>query len=229
MLLRQKEVVMSMSGRAVYIADVQANGQPVFITDIQANGQPVYITDVRANGQPVYITDIRANGQAVFMSGCFPASELVHTCPDSYVPIGSLKTGDKIFSWDLERKRAQYTAVIKIHKYVINEIMCFNNNMWVSASHPLMVIEKAETGILMQKWKAAFDVNVGDYLVGSGGKLIAVKTKNRHWYNAGTEVLNLSTDSGAPFLAGNCVVRAENASDSLEWADTPVTQKLLAA
>ncbi|MDR0313262.1 MAG: hypothetical protein LBI14_06670 [Treponema sp.] len=225
----KRSLFISSYGKAVYMTNVHANGQPVYITDVQANGQPVYVTNVEANGQPVYITDVQANGQPVYMSGCFPASELVNIRPDEYVPIGSLKTGDKIGSWDLERKKMQYTSVTGIHKYIVNDIICFNNAMRVSASHPLMVVEQAENGIFMPIWKVAFDVNVGDCMVGVDGKLIAVKIKGKHWYNSGVEVLNLSTDCGAPFLVGNCVVRAENAQDSIEWANTPVTQKLLAA
>jgi hypothetical protein len=164
----------------------------------------------------------------IYQTGCFPKSEPVYTHSGMYVPIGLLKIGDKISSWDVERQKTQYTGVTGIHKYIVNDIMCFNNVMRVSSSHPLMVVEINRDGILIPKWKVAFDINVGDYVVGSGGKLIVVKTKSRHWYNAGTEVLNLSTDSGVPFLVGNCVVRAENAQDSIEWADTPVTQKLVA-
>jgi hypothetical protein len=162
------------------------------------------------------------------MTGCFPESEFVHTCSDECVPIGSLKIGDKISSWDVEKKKMQYTAVTGIHKYTVNDIMCFNNAIRVSSSHPLLVIESNENGILMPKWKVAFDVNVGDCVVGACGKLIAVKIKNRHWYNDGIEVLNLSTDSGAPFLVRNCIVRAENAKDGVGWAETPLTQKLAA-
>jgi len=166
--------------------------------------------------------------QHIYMTGCFPDSEPVHTSSDAYVPIGSLKVGNKICSWDMEKKKAQYTIVTGIHKYTVNDIMCFNNTMRVSSSHPLLIVESDENGMLMPKWKVAFDVNVGDCVVGYGGKLISVKTKTRHWYNAGTEVLNLSTDNGVPFLAGNCVVRAENAQADIEWADTPLTQKLAA-
>jgi hypothetical protein len=165
--------------------------------------------------------------QKIYMSGCFPETELVHTCSDSYVPIGSLKTGDKIMSWDVERKKLKYTAVTEIHRYTVNDIFCFNNSMRVSSTHPLMVVE-SNNGIFKPKWKVAFDIKVGDCLIGADGKLITVMKKNRHWYNSGTEVLNLSTDSGVPFLVDNCVVRAENAQDSIEWADTPVTQKLAA-
>jgi hypothetical protein len=166
--------------------------------------------------------------QLIYMTGCFPKSELVHTYSDAYVPIGSLKVGDKINSWDMEQKKIQYTTVTKIHKYTVNDIMCLNNVMRVSSSHPLMVVENGEDGILMPKWKVAFDVNVGDCVVGAGGKIIVLKTKSRHWYKAGIEVLNLSTDSGVPFLVGNYVVRAENAQDDIEWADAPLTQKLAA-
>jgi len=35
-----------------------------------------------------------------------------------------------------------------------------------------------------------------------------------------------STENGVPFMVGNCVVRAENATDNIEWADAPITQKL---
>ncbi|MDR2727848.1 MAG: hypothetical protein LBB56_01860, partial [Chitinispirillales bacterium] len=79
------------------------------------------------------------------------------------------------------------------------------------------------------KWKVAFDVNVGCRVVGTDGKFITIMSKTRHWYDDGIEVLNLSTDCGAPFMVGGCVVRAENAIDNIELADTHVTQKLLAA
>ena len=165
--------------------------------------------------------------QHIYMSGCFPETELVHTCSDAYVPIGSLKAGNKISSWDADRKKLQYTAVRCIHKYTVNDLFCFNNSMQVSSTHPLMVVESRD-GMFAPKWKVAFDVKVGDYVVGADGKLIAVKTKSRHWYNTGREVLNLSTDNGDPFLAGNCVVSAENAQDRIEWANTPLTKKLAA-
>jgi len=162
------------------------------------------------------------------MSGCFPETELVHTCSDSRTPIGSLKVGDKIDSWDVEQEKTRYTAVTGIHKYTVNDIMRFNNVVRVSSSHPLLVVEGGKRGVFVPKWKVAYDVNIGDWIVGTDGKLTAIRTKSRHWYSAGIEVLNLSTDSGVPFLVGNCVVRAENAQDDLEWIGTPVTQKLIA-
>jgi hypothetical protein len=178
----------------------------------------------------VYRTNYEYNPgvQKIYMTGCFPETELVYTCSDAYVPIGSLKIGDKISSWDLEKKKMQYTAVTKIHRYAVNDIICFNNAMRVSSSHPLMVVESGKNGILIPKWKVAFDIKVGDNVVGINGQLVAIKTKIRHWHDASKEVLNLSTDSGVPFLVGNCVVRAENAHDGIEWADAPLTQKLVA-
>jgi|GEM_PF-6183063 len=167
--------------------------------------------------------------QWVCVAGCFPKSELVHTNPDTYVPIGSLNVGDKIFSWDEEYRKPQYTAITKIHKYKVYGITCFNNNMWVSLCHPLMVIENKEKNILIPKWKIAHEINVGDYLIGTNGKYIPVKSKIHREYPLGTEVLSLSTDSGLPFMVGDCVVRAENAQDSIILANTPITQKLFAA
>ncbi|MDR3001917.1 MAG: hypothetical protein LBU89_11710 [Fibromonadaceae bacterium] len=164
----------------------------------------------------------------IYMTGCFPKSELVHTHSEAYSPIGSLKIGDKISSWDVGRKKLQYTAVTGIHKYTVNDIMYFNNTMLVSATHPLMVAESSEGDLYVPKWKVAFDVKIGDRLIGTAGKLIEVKTKSRHWYDFGIEVLNLSTDCGAPFLVGGFVVRAENAKDNIELADAPLTQKIVA-
>ena len=161
----------------------------------------------------------------VYLPGCFPKSELVHTTFDACVPIGSLKMGDKISFWDVERQKKQYTAVTEIHKYTVMDLICFNNAMRVSSTHPLMVMDHGEHGIITPKWKVAFDVNIGDYVIGSDGKWFTIKSKSRHWYDTGIEVLSLSTDNGVPFMVGNCVVRAENATDNLEWADAPTTQK----
>ena len=166
---------------------------------------------------------------AVYFTGCFPKSELVHTKADACVPIGSLKVGNKIGSWDVERKKPQDTAVTAIHKYTVNDIVCFNNAMRVSSSHPLMVMEREVNGIVTPKWKVAFDVRVGDCVVGADGKWFTIKSKSRHWHDAGIEVLNLSTENGVPFMVGKCVVRAENATDNIEWADAPITQKLWVA
>jgi len=167
--------------------------------------------------------------QLIYMTGCFPKSELVQTCFDEWVPIGSLKIGDRISSFDLEKNKNRFTAITGIHKYSVNDIICLNNTIQVSSSHPFMIIEKDEKGNFTPKWKVAFDVIIGDYIFGSDGKLTVVKTKNRKWYpEIGIEVLNLSTDSGVPFLVGNFVVRAENAKDTIEWAKTPLTQKLAA-
>ena len=226
---------MSSSGTPVFRSNYEHNPGVVtaWISNYPNNPgvMAVYSTTYEHNPgvMKIYMTTYEHNPgvQKIYMSGCFPENELIHTCSDAYVPIGSLKVGDKISSWDVERKKLQCTAVTGIHKYTVNDIFCFNNSMRVSSTHPLMVVEY-ENGIHTPKWKVAFDVNVGDCVVGAGGKLVAIKSKKRHWYNTGTEVLNLSTDSGDTFLAGNCVVRAENAQDNIEWADAPVTQKFAA-
>ena len=226
---------MSSSGTPVFKSDYPYNPGVVtaWISSYPNNSgvMTVYITPYEHNSgvMKIHITQYEHNSgvQKIYMSGCFPETELVHTCSDACVPIGSLKVGDKISTWDVERKKLQHTAVTGIHRYTVNDIFCFNNSMQVSSTHPLMVVE-SKNDILMPKWKVAFDVKVGDSMVGADGKLIAVTTKSRHWYSTGTEVLNLSTDNGAPFLVGNCVVRAENAQDHIVWADTPLTQKLAA-
>jgi len=208
-------------------------GSPARVMAVTGNyGSPMQGMKVTGNYgydmQAMLVTGNYGYDMQMMFVGCFPKSELVHTSPYNCVPIGTLKIGDKISSWDVEQKKAQCTAVTEIHKYTVMEIICFNNAMRVSFSHPLMVMEIGKNGVFTPKWKAALDVNVGDCVVGADGKLITIKTKSNHWYDAGMEVLNLSTDSGVPFLVGNCVVKAENARDNVEWADTPITQKLIA-
>ncbi|WP_461256745.1 Hint domain-containing protein [Treponema sp. R80B11-R83G3] len=100
------------------------------------------------------------NAKCVYYVGCFPASELVFIDSDLYVPIGSLKIRDKICSWEAEHGRTKYIAVSKIHKYIVNEIICINNIVKVSSSHPLMVMERNKNGISIPKWKVAFEVKV---------------------------------------------------------------------
>ena len=170
---------------------------------------------------------IESLGEPVYRSGCFPKSELIQTTFDAYVPIGSLKVGNKISSWDVERQKKQFSAVTEIHNYTVMDLIHFNNDTRVTSCHPLLVMESGENGLFTPKWKVAYDVNVGDCVVGIGGKLITIKSKSKHWFDAGIEVLNLSTDCGTPFFAGNFAVRADNAHDNLEWADAPITQKLL--
>jgi len=165
---------------------------------------------------------------SVFIAGCFPKSELVHITSDVRVPIGSLKVGDKISSWDIINNKLQYTEITKIHKYTVMDIICFNGSMRVSSSHPVMIMERELNGTIVTKWKAAFDIKVGDCVVGDGGKIINIYSRNYNWYDDGIEVLNLSTDVGVPFVVGNFVVRANNAKDNIVWADTLVTQKLIA-
>ena len=180
--------------------------------------------------QNVYqVSSINTYGaQNVFFVGCFPGSELVSMDYDTNIPISLLSVGDRIISWKAESKKTQYTTITDIHKYIVNEIIYFNNSIRCSSSHPIMVIEHKKSGIYIPKWKVAFDINIGDYIIGIGGKYIKVKTKSNQWYNEGIEVFNLSTEEGAPFLVGSCVVRAENSKDCIEWADTPVTKKLSA-
>jgi len=216
------------SGMDVIIRQPGWSGMDVIVRSAGWSGVDVVIREPGWSGQDVIIRQPGWSGTDVVVRGCFPMSELVNICPDAYIPIASLKIGDKISSWDEERKKLQYTAITKIHKYKVFEIMCFNNILQVSSTHPLMVAERDETGIIIVKWKVAFDIKVGDCVVGAGGKLIPVKTRSRHWYNAGIEVLNLSTDSGVPFIVRNCVVRAENAQGGIKWADTPVTKRLAA-
>jgi hypothetical protein len=167
--------------------------------------------------------------QYVVYSGCFPKTELVHTDFDNRTPIGAIKVGDKICSWDTVRNKPYRTAVIAIKEYTVNEIVCFNKTVCVSFSHPLMVMEKTENGLLVPKWEVAYDVNVGDCIVGSDGKCITIKSKSVHWHENGIDVLSLLTDCGTPYMVGGFVVRAENAIDDIAWAETPTTQKLLVA
>jgi hypothetical protein len=190
---------------------------------------PVWDAGPITSAKPVWNAGPITSAIPVWFAGCFPKSELIQTDSNIFISIGSLKVGNKIISWDAEQQKVQYTAVTGIHKYTVTEIMCFNNDMWVSSSHPLMVMESTKKGILMPKWKVAFDVNVGDCLIGLSGKLINIKSKRHYRYASRTEVLNLSTDSGVPFIVGNYVVRAENAIDNIEWADTPMTTKLIVA
>lgn len=167
--------------------------------------------------------------QVMFVS-CFPKSELVHTASNERTPIGALRIGDRVCSWDAERKKANYTEVTRVHENVVNEVMCFNNVMRVSLNHPMMVMERSETGIFNAKWKASHDVSVGDYLVGADGRSIAVKSKKSQWFNDGIEVVNLSTADGLPFVVGNYVVRADNyIADGIAWADAPMSQKIAKA
>jgi hypothetical protein len=91
-----------------------------------------------------------------------------------------------------------------------------------------MVIEGTANFLRIPKWKVAFDVNIGDCIVGTDGKYIIIRSKSRYWYDKGIDVLNISTDNGVPFIAGGCVVRANNAKDDIEWANTPITKKLVA-
>jgi hypothetical protein len=190
------------------------------------HGSPVYEVG-SGYGMQVYETG-SGYGTPVWRAGCFPATELVNTSLDSFVPIGALEIGSRVISYDVENGKELPTAVTGIHDYTVNEIICFNGNLRVSSSHPLMVTENVN-GVLISKWKVAFDVKIGDCIVASNGKRVLVKTRDYRWYDRGIKVLNLSTDNGQPFVVKNCVVRAENAADNTEWADTPVTKKLLVA
>jgi len=168
-------------------------------------------------------------GDLVSISGCFPKSELVQTGQNERIPIGFIKTGDKLASWDVEKNKFVYTAVTKIHQHKVHEIIRLNGTMRVSSCHPLLVAENTNSGLLNLKWKAAFDISVGDCLVANDGKCTVIKSKTTHWYQDGIDVLNLSTDCGLPFAVGGFVARADNAIDNINWADTLVTKKLLSA
>jgi len=216
----------SFGAQAISLGDSSFGAQAVYWGDPSFGAQAVSMGDSSFGAQSVYLGDSSFGAKAVYLGGCFPKSEFVYTSPDTYVPIGSLKVGDKISSWDTECKKMKYTAVTKIHKYIVMDIICFNNVMQVSFTHPLMVIEK--NGIPIPKWKVAYDVRIGDCVIGVDGKLSIVKSKKKYRYDSGINVLNLSTDSGTPFFVGNFAVRADNAQDNIEWADTPITQTLIA-
>ena len=112
---------------------------------------------------------------------------------------------------------------------MVMDIFTINGSIRVSGSHPIMVMEREENGVLIPKWKVVVDISIGDCLVGHDGRLVAVKTINKQWYDDGMEVLNLSTDCGVPFIVGNCIVRADNAMDDVKLVNAPATQKLLVA
>ena len=227
---------MSSSGTPVFESNYEFNPGVVkaWISSYPNNPGVITVWTSNYENNPgvmkIFMTTYEHNPgvQKIYMSGCFPEFEFVNTNSDEYAPIGSLNIGDKICSWDTEKKKKQYTSVTKIHKYTVNDIFSINNSMQVSSTHPLMIIEKDKNDMLIPVWKVAYDVKFGDLMVGSDGKLITVKTKSRHCNNEGIEVINLSTENGDPFSVGNSIVRAENAHDHMEWSNTPLTQKLFA-
>jgi len=161
--------------------------------------------------------------QQVRIASCFPPSALIQRNVDECVPIGAIAVGDKICSWNIERKKAEFTTVVEIHRLKAFDLNCFNNSLIVSPSHPLMVLEYDDDCQLnVPKWKLALDVNVGDFILGFKGIPIVVKSKNYRWVGNGTEVINLSTDTGIPFVVADCVVRAQNAADYIEWVKTKI-------
>jgi len=218
-------VTPSYSGHITAVVEVTPSYSGHITAAVEVT--PSYSGDITAIVEvtPSYSGDITP----IVYVGCFPKTELVYTSVDKYVPIGSIKLGDKLGFWDITQKKTKLTEVTAIHQYKVKEIICLNKAMLVSFSHPLLVVECDENGIFMPKWKVAYDVNVGDCVVGAGGKCITIKSKSNHYYKEGIEVLNFSTDCGLPFIVGGCVVRAENATDSITWADAPITQKLLVA
>ena len=203
-------------------------GTPICWAGYNGNARPVCKTGYNGNATPVCEAGYNSNATPVCLTGCFPSKELIWIKPDEYIHIGSVKKGDKILSWDTINKKPLFTEVTNIHKYSVNEIMLFNNALQVSSSHPILTVEKLFCGeILVQKWKPSINVNVGEYIVGLDGQLVEIKTKSRHWYEKGMDVLNLSTDNELPFLVANCVVRAENATDMVEWHNGMVSERLV--
>lgn len=162
-------------------------------------------------------------------SNCFPESELVNTVGNKYSTIASLKIGDKITSWNEELKKEHYTTVTGVYKYGVNEIMCLNGKITSSSTHPFLVMERNENGLLITKWKCAFDIKVGEFLVGASGDLTEVKTSTYTWYDKTVDVFNITTENGAPYMVRDCVVKSEHSKDNIEYSKARVTQKLIGA
>lgn len=202
-------------------------GTPVFVAGPNTADMCVYEAGPNTAQQTLFQAGPNTGRYTIFIAGCFLKSELVQINSDTYIPIGLLKMGDRISSWDIEYRKAKCTSVTEIHKYRVMQIVCFNNSLQVSSSHPIMVMENEERGVFIPKWKVAYDVNIGDQIVGTDGKFITIRSNSTHWYNGGIEVINLSTDNGVPFSVRNCIVRAENAKNRIDWANTPITQKLI--
>ena len=218
-------------GSPIYWGTAYAdNARPVYIGTAYAdNAQPVYEGTAYAHGaEPVYQGTAYAHGaSAIYMSTCFPLSALVHVDFDEYVPIASLKIGDKICSWDTERKSRIFTMVTNIHLNKGYEVSIFNDTLVVSPTHPLMVLDYDSEGTIhIPKWKLARDVNLGDFILRCDGISIAVQSKKYKWFNSSIEVLNLDTENGTPFIVDSFIARANNASDDMEWTTTKFPQAI---
>jgi len=200
--------------------------KPVLLQQPGFGATPIIMQQPGFGAEPIIFQQPGFGAEPVILQGCFPKTELVNSNSNKKIPIGSLCAGDIICSWDVIHNKIQETVVTGIHEYKVSEIICFNNVMRVSATHPLMVMETGKYGTLTPKWKIAFDICIGDFVVGINGRLININSKSSNWYDACTDVLNLSTDNGVPFLVSNCVVRAENAKDNFEWANSPGTKEL---
>jgi len=230
MLINTKgEIFMVQGSMPIYKAASVSGSIPIFNSAMAPGARAVYEYAMAQGSQAVYEYAMAPNSQAVYYAACFPKSELVHISQKESIPIGALKVGDKLISWDAECEKTLYTAVTEIHEYKVYDIFCINGNLKVSCSHPFMVMEISENGLLTPTWKISYDLKVGDIVVGSNGTLTTVDSKSRHWYTDGIKVLNLSTDCGAPFMVGGCVVKADNTIDKIKLSDAEMTQELLIA
>lgn len=211
-----KEIYLSSTGGYVYGATA------VYNTGYSDNNaQEVYRS---STGGAVY------GAMEVYYVGCFPKSELVQVGGRSYRLIGSIKAGDKIRSWDARRdtnaRKTEFTKVTAVKTYLVNEMICINHSLRISPTHPVLARDARAQEAERYIWKTAYDICIGDALIDEAGKLITVKSKTAQWHDAGIEVLNLETEGGAAFAVRDIIVRAENASDSLMWMDTPLSRRL---
>jgi|GEM_PF-4841110 len=205
-------------------------GTPVAVGSFNY-GSPTPVIETgwyRGSPMGIYETGFDYARMIIAFTGCFPKTELIATRNKGYVPIGDIQKGEFVQTFNPTTKCNEYTKVTQIHTYRVNEIVLLNESLQISASHPVLVLEReSQNELEVQKWKVAMDILVGDSVFAGNGKLIDIHSKEVIWHESRIEVLNISTENKLPFIMQTFVVRSENAVDNIITSDSHLTKRLL--
>ncbi len=181
---------------------VASNKSQNFFTEYYINRADVgfkIFVDAYVGGQKVLSNEISK-------AYCFVAGTKVLT-ENGYKNIELINKGEKVYSYnlntnELELKLVTGTIVSSTNKTIIIKIN--GKELEMSERHELYIIDKG--------WVRAYDLEVGDEMLDSNGKVVKIENIKEKYYEKEIPIYNLTVDGNHNYFVTDIQVLVHNAS-----------------
>lgn len=127
--------------------------------------------------------------------GCFGAGTKILMADNFQKNIEKVQVNNIVKTFDPETKKSVNAKVLNVHKATVNGFLIVNSNLKVTPDHKMLI---------NNIWQEAGNIQIGDKLLDSNGKLIIVSSLE--WQLGKTDSYNLTTEKYHTFIANNVLV-----------------------